>query len=198
MNKKNISLILSGIILLILQFNIKIGNATVDVCSDIVGYILIIVGILPLAIRNVMFKKSRNMAFIGLLVSIGCQGANLIDWGETASTATTVVSAFSTIFTIYFTYYFSEALILEAKFQDKSATTRSLRVTWALFGVLIFVHYIAFMSNISIAALIVQAIVAICGIYYCSQVLTACKQLYMDGIPTERMDTSAINNKKRK
>ena len=54
------------------------------------------------------------------------------------------------------------------------------------------------MSNISIAALIVQAIVAICGIYYCSQVLTACKQLYMDGIPTERMDTSAINNKKRK
>ncbi len=198
MNKKNISLILAGIILLILQFNIKIGSATVDVCSDIVGYILIIIGILPLAIRNVMFKKSRNMAFIGLLVSIGCQGANFIDWGETASTATTVVSAFSTIFTIYFTYYFSEALILEAKFQDKSATTRSLRVTWALFGVLIFVHYIAFMSNVSIAALIVQAVVAICGIYYCSQVLTACNQLYMDGIPTERMDTSVINNKKKR
>ncbi len=198
MNKKNISLILAGIILLILQFNIKIGSATVDVCSDIVGYILIIIGILPLAVRNVMFKKSRNMAFIGLLVAIGCQGANFIDWGETASTATTVVSAFSTIFTIYFTYYFSEALILEAKFQDKSATTRSLRITWALFGVLIFVHYIAFMSNISIAALIVQAIVAICGIYYCSQVLTACNQLYMDGIPTERMDTSVIDNKKRR
>lgn len=197
MNKKNISLILAGIILLILQFNIRIGNATIDVCSDIIAYILIIIGIIPLAIRNVMFKKSRNMAFIGLIVSLGCQAANCIDWGDTASTVTTVVSAFSTIFTIYFTYYFSEAIILEAKFQDKSAITRSLRVTWALFGVLIFVHYIAFMSNVSIAALIVQAVVAICGIYYCSQILTACNQLYMEGLPTKRMDTSVLKTKKK-
>lgn len=197
MNKKNISFILAGIILLILQFNIKIGSATIDVCSDIIAYILIIIGIMPLTKRNIMFKKSRNVSFIGLVAAIGCQAVSFIDWGDTASTVTTTVSALSTIFTIYFTYYFSEAIILEAKFQDKSATTRSLRVTWALFGVFIFVHYIAFMSNVSIAALIVQAVVAICGIYYCSQILTACNQLYMDGLPTKRMDTGSINTKKK-
>ena len=179
MNKKNISFILAGVILLILQFNIKIGSATIDVCSDIIAYILIIIGIMPLTKRNIMFKKSRNVSFVGLVAAIGCQAVSFIDWGDTASTVTTTVSALSTIFTIYFTYYFSEAIILEAKFQDKSATTRSLRVTWALFGVFIFVHYIAFMSNVSIAALIVQAVVAICGIYYCSQILTACNQLYI-------------------
>ena len=197
MNKKNISFILAGVILLILQFNIKIGSATIDVCSDIIAYILIIIGIMPLTKRNIMFKKSRNVSFIGLVAAIGCQTVSFIDWGDTASTVTTTVSALSTIFTIYFTYYFSEAIILEAKFQDKSATTRSLRVTWALFGVFIFVHYIAFMSNVSIAALIVQAVVAICGIYYCSQILTACNQLYMEGLPTKRMDTGSINTKKK-
>ncbi len=197
MNKKNISFILAGVILLILQFNIKIGSATIDVCSDIIAYILIIIGIMPLTKRNIMFKKSRNVSFVGLVAAIGCQAVSFIDWGDTASTVTTTVSALSTIFTIYFTYYFSEAIILEAKFQDKSATTRSLRVTWALFGVFIFVHYIAFMSNVSIAALIVQAVVAICGIYYCSQILTACNQLYMDGLPTKRMDTGSINTKKK-
>lgn len=197
MNKKNISFILAGVILLILQFNIKIGSATIDVCSDIIAYILIIIGIMPLTKRNIMFKKSRNVSFVGLVAAIGCQAVSFIDWGDTASTVTTAVSALSTIFTIYFTYYFSEAIILEAKFQDKSATTRSLRVTWALFGVFIFVHYIAFMSNVSIAALIVQAVVAICGIYYCSQILTACNQLYMEGLPTKRMDTGSINTKKK-
>jgi phosphatidylserine synthase len=197
MNKKNISFILAGVILLILQFNIKIGSATIDVCSDIIAYILIIIGIMPLTKRNIMFKKSRNVSFVGLVAAIGCQAVSFIDWGDTTSTVTTTVSALSTIFTIYFTYYFSEAIILEAKFQDKSATTRSLRVTWALFGVFIFVHYIAFMSNVSIAALIVQAVVAICGIYYCSQILTACNQLYMEGLPTKRMDTGSINTKKK-
>ena len=197
MNKKNISFILAGVILLILQFNIKIGSTTIDVCSDIIAYILIIIGIMPLTKRNIMFKKSRNVSFVGLVAAIGCQAVSFIDWGDTASTVTTTVSALSTIFTIYFTYYFSEAIILEAKFQDKSATTRSLRVTWALFGVFIFVHYIAFMSNVSIAALIVQAVVAICGIYYCSQILTACNQLYMEGLPTKRMDTGSINTKKK-
>lgn len=197
MNKKNISFILAGVILLILQLNIKIGSATIDVCSDIIAYILIIIGIMPLTKRNIMFKKSRNVSFVGLVAAIGCQAVSFIDWGDTASTVTTTVSALSTIFTIYFTYYFSEAIILEAKFQDKSATTRSLRVTWALFGVFIFVHYIAFMSNVSIAALIVQAVVAICGIYYCSQILTACNQLYMEGLPTKRMDTGSINTKKK-
>ena len=197
MNKKNISFILAGVILLILQFNIKIGSATIDVCSDIIAYILIIIGIMPLTKRNIMFKKSRNVSFVGLVAAIGCQAVSFIDWGDTASTVTTTVSALSTIFTIYFTYYFSEAIILEAKFQDKSATTRSLRVTWALFGVFIFVHYIAFMSNVSIAALIVPAVVAICGIYYCSQILTACNQLYMEGLPTKRMDTGSINTKKK-
>ena len=60
MNKKNISLILIGILLLVLQFYVRVGNATIDVFSDVIGFILIVIGILPLAPRNVLFKKARQ------------------------------------------------------------------------------------------------------------------------------------------
>ena len=38
MNKKNISLILIGILLLVLQFYVRVGNATIDVFSDVIGW----------------------------------------------------------------------------------------------------------------------------------------------------------------
>ena len=104
---------------------------------------------------------------------------------------------FDTIFTIYFTYYFTEAIILEAKFQEKSATTRSFRIVWLLLGALVFIHYIAFMSNISLASILVGAGSGICAIYYCSTMLTACKQLYMEGLPTKHMDISAEKASKK-
>lgn len=187
MNKKNITIIMAGILLLALQFNIKIGAATIDVFSDIIGFALIIIGILPLAERNIMFKESRNRAIIGILMAIIGQAINMTDWGDAASTMNTIAVGLSTIFTIYFTYYFTEALILESKFQDKTATTRSFFITWSIMALLIFIHYIAFMSNISIAAIFVEAAAVICTIYFCSTVLTACKQLYMDGLPTQHM-----------
>ena len=132
MNKKNISLILIGILLLVLQFYVRVGNATIDVFSDVIGFILI-----------------------------------------------------------------TEAIILEAKFQEKSAATRSFRIVWLLLGALVFIHYIAFMSNISLASILVGAGSGICAIYYCSTMLTACKQLYMEGLPTKHMDISAEKASKK-
>ena len=109
----------------------------------------------------------------------------------------TMAAGLSTIFTIYFTYYFTEAIILEAKFQEKSAATRSFRIVWLLLGALVFIHYIAFMSNISLASILVGAGSGICAIYYCSTMLTACKQLYMEGLPTKHMDISAEKASKK-
>lgn len=190
MNKKNISLILAGILLLVLQFHIQIGTAAIDIFSDVIAFILIILGIRNLVPRNVLFKKSRNVSFIGLAAAIIGQGLLFMDWGDAASEMSTLSAGLSTIFTIYFTYYFTEAIVLEAKFQEKSAATRSFRIIWLLMGALIFIHYIAFMSNISIASILVEAVAVICTIYYCSSMLTACSQLYMEGLPTKHMQTS--------
>lgn len=197
MNKKNISLILIGIMLLILQFYVSIGNVTIDIFSDVVAFVLILIGIWPLAARNVLFKKAKLAALPGVIAAIIGQGLLFYNWGDGASQMRTLSSGLSTIFAIYFTYYFTEAIILEAKFQEKSAATRSFRMVWLLLGGLIFVHYIAFMSNISLAAILVGAATGIYGIYYCSSMLTACRQLYMEGLPTKHMDISSENSSKK-
>lgn len=190
MNKKNISLILAGIMLLVLEFTIKIGAVRIDIFSDIIAFILIILGIRELVPRNVLFKKSRNVSFMGLIAVVIGQALLCMDWGDINSEISTIAAGLSTVFTIYFTYYYTEAIILEAKFQEKSAATRSFRMTWLILGAMIFVNYIAFMSNISIASILTKAITVICTIYYCSSMLTACRQLYMDGLPTKHMQVS--------
>lgn len=189
MNKKNITLILVGFLILILQFNITVGNVTIDIFSDLAAFILIAVGGLPLADRNITFKKMRRMIFIGLILSILSLliSLNVLIPTDVADTKS-IVTGLSTIAAIYITYYFSEGLILEAKFQEKSAVTRSLRITWFVLGALIFGSFIAVTSGISMVIILVQAITAIFAIFYCSSVLTACKPLYMEGLPTKHMN----------
>ena len=80
MNKKNISLILIGILLLVLQFYVRVGNATIDVFSDVIGFILIVIGILPLAPRNVLFKKARLAAILGTAAAVIGQALLFKEW----------------------------------------------------------------------------------------------------------------------
>ena len=100
MNKKNISLILIGILLLVLQFYVRVGNATIDVFSDVIGFILIVIGILPLAPRNVLFKKARLAAILGTAAAVIGQALLFKDWGDSASQMRTMAAGLSTIFTI--------------------------------------------------------------------------------------------------
>lgn len=187
MNKKNITLILIGIFMISLRFMISIGPVRIDLTNDIIAFILIIVGVQGVANRNKMFKKTRINAYLGMIFAIAAQVINCMNWGETASTMHAIAYGLTTVFAIYFSYYFTEALILEAKFQDKSASTNSFNVTWLILSAAIFVHFMAFSSVTNTASLVVEAIIGICAIYYCSTVLTACKQLYMDGLPTKHM-----------
>ena len=48
MNKKNISFILAGFLLLTLQFNVKIGSVYIDIFNDILAAVLITAGAFPL------------------------------------------------------------------------------------------------------------------------------------------------------
>lgn len=188
MNKKNITMILIGIMLLVLQFNIRIAGAYVDITCDLVGAILIAVGGFPLTKRNVLFKKMRIIMITGIILS--ALGIMLGIYGGIADNTYTlqIISGFATFTLIYLTYYFTEGLILEAKFQEKSAVTRSFRVTWFILGALIFVSFITVTSGIYYAVIAAQAATAIFALYYCSSVLTACSQLYMEGLPTKHMN----------
>lgn len=184
MNKKNILLILVGIAIQIIEFRVKIGGIYIDLSSDIIAYVLIFIGILPLTLRNNLFKKSRNNAAIALLVAIFAQAVSFFDLADAQRVFDLFTRALTTIFSIYFTYYFTEGLILEAKSQDKSAVTRGFRLIWTFLGASVFAYYVAYMSQIELAIIIVQVISLLAAIYYIYSVYSACSHLYTDDMPT--------------
>ena len=110
MNKKNIILILVGILIISMRFNVTFGHINIDVTNDCVGFLLIIIGVLPMINRNSRFKKSGIVAIVGFIASVIAQVINFIDWQEAAGSMLTISLGITVIFAIYFTYYFINTL----------------------------------------------------------------------------------------
>ena len=90
MNKKNIILILVGILIISMRFNVTFGHINIDVTNDCVGFLLIIIGVLPMINRNSRFKKSGIVAIVGFIASVIAQVINFIDWQEAAGSMLTI------------------------------------------------------------------------------------------------------------
>lgn len=180
MNKKNIILILIGIFLISLRFNVSFGHINIDVTNDCVGFLLIVLGSIPMMGRNSLFRKSGIVSIVGLIASAIVQVINFVDWQEAAGTMLSISIGITVIFAIYFTYYFTEALIMEANVQEKSAATRNYQMTWLILSAAIFVHFMAFGASITLYSILVEAVVGICAIYYCFSVYSSSRQLYED------------------
>jgi hypothetical protein len=187
MNKKNISLVCAGILLLSLQLMVNIGGIYVDVFNDILAFVLIAVGGFPLAKRNNVFQKSARMIVMGLILTIGAQLLSIYAGVLELGNIVTIMCGLSVIVNIYYTYYFNEGLMLEAKFQEKEALTRSLRLIWALYGILVFLSFIATMAGIRVITIAANALSLIYCIFYVSNIMSIAKQLYMEGLPTKHM-----------
>lgn len=187
MNKKNISLICAGIALLSLQLIINLGGIYIDIFNDVVAFILIAVGGFPLTKRNNVFKKSGRIIIIGLILTVFAQFLSIYSSTLNLANIITIMCGLSVIVNIYYTYYFTEGLILEAKFQEKEALTRSIRLIWALYGILVFLTFIATMSGIQTITIAANIISLIYCIFYISNVFSISKQLYMEGLPTKHM-----------
>jgi len=148
MNKKNIILILVGILIISMRFNVTFGHINIDVTNDCVGFLLIIIGVLPMINRNSRFKKSGIVAIVGFIASVIAQIINFIDWQEAAGSMLTISLGITVIFAIYFTYYFTEALIMESNIQEKSAVTRNYQMTWLILSAGGFFHFFLFFFTI--------------------------------------------------
>ena len=97
-----------------------------------------------------------------------------------AGSMLTISLGITVIFAIYFTYYFTEALIMESNIQEKSAVTRNYQMTWLILSAAVFAHFMIFGSTISLYSILVEALVGICALYYCFTVYSSSKQLYED------------------
>lgn len=180
MNKKNIIFILIGIFLISLRFNVSVGHVIIDVTNDCIGFLLIVLGSIPMMKRNSLFKKAGIVSIVGLAACVIAQVINFIDWQEAAATMLSISMGITVIFAIYFTYYFTEALVMESNVQEKSAATRNYQMTWLILSAAIFVHFMAFGSSITLYSILVEAVVGICALYYCFSVYSSSRQLYED------------------
>ncbi len=179
MNKKNSLLVIMGIFLICTRFWVSFGTVNIDVSNDIVGYILIFLGMKDLKGLNSRFKKGMILSLAGLAGAVLSQYLIARAW-PIPETMYSIAIGISVVFAIYFTYYYTEALVMEARIQEKSAVTRNYQVTWLLMSVGIFVHYFAFKSTITMRSILVEALIAVITIYYCFLVFSTSKQLYED------------------
>lgn len=180
MNRKNMLFVIVGILLISTRMWLSFGTVYFDITNDIIGFVLIILGMKDLRTLNSRFKKGFVMSLLGLLASAASQLIMVIDWKEAESSMLTAAIGLGVIFNIYFTYYFTEALILTAKAQEKLAVTRNYQSSWLLLSGCLFVHYFVFKANTSIGSILLEALIAVLAFFYCYTVYTTSKQLYED------------------
>ena len=115
MNKKNSLFVLIGIFLICTRFWISIGSVHIDITNDIVGYILIFIGMKDLKSLNSRFKKGMILSVAGLISAVLSQYLISRDWPSSPETMYSIAIGISVVFAIYFTYYYTEALIIDRK-----------------------------------------------------------------------------------
>lgn len=178
MNKKNLNLILIGVFLILVRFLITIGDIRVDISNDIVGFALILLGSRDFKKLNSLSKKSFLVAIFGFVGAVVSQVLNCMTWAATIKdTMYSISIGISVIFAIYYTYYFIEALMMEAKVQGRQAATRNYQIMWFVVAALIFAHYFIFMSTISTQSTVVEALIVIVSMYSCLAIKNTAKQL---------------------
>jgi hypothetical protein len=182
--KGNVMLVLAGVVLLALELVVNVGSIKVDLFNDIAAYVLIIIGLMGMAGRSNIFRKNRGVAVGGLFAALFTQLVYCLDMGEYQFSGELFARGICTILYIYVTYYFMEGVALEAKMQGKTAVSQNFRVTWIVFGVLVFAYYVVLNLDVpSVVEIVVQAVMVICAVYYCVVMAGACNQLYMEGQP---------------
>ena len=110
MNKKNSIFVIIGIFLICTRFWVSFGTVNIDISNDIIGYILIFLGINNMKELNSRFKKGMILSLAGLAGAILSQYLIARAW-PVPETMYSIAIGISVVFAIYFTYYYTEALV---------------------------------------------------------------------------------------
>ena len=101
MNKKNSIFVITGIFLICTRFWVSFGTVNIDISNDIVGYILIFLGINNMKELNSRFKKGMFLSLAGLAGAILSQYLIARDW-PVPETMYSIAIGISVVFAIYY------------------------------------------------------------------------------------------------
>lgn len=126
-----------GFLFLAFDFQVNIAGVTLDIVSDIIGYVLIILACKEMLEWSPCFKKTRKHAVIALVVYILSIVAQNINAGFTIQGT---LLGIETIAFIYLSYYVLEGLYVKNKTEKIYELNAQLKGAWIAMAVSRFVY----------------------------------------------------------
>lgn len=126
-----------GFLFLVFNIQVKLGNITLDIIPDFIGYILIFLAVKGMIEWSPCFKKTRKHAMIALVVSVCriiAQNTNAI------FTIQGTLLGIETIAYIYLSYYVMEGLYVKNKTDKIYELNSQLRGAWIAMAVSRFIY----------------------------------------------------------
>ena len=151
-----------GFLLIFLDFNLNLGNSTIGLIPDFIGYTLMINGLSEMKEESLLFTKIQPYA-TGMAVYAGIlYFLDIIGFSTSTNPSYYILAIISTIISLYISYKIIMGIIeMESKYNTFLNGTK-LRSIWnilAVFNVLTFLSL--FIPIFAIACIIVTFIIAI-------------------------------------
>lgn len=146
---------------------------------NIFGCIFTVIGIIRLDTDSIIIKKVKRYAILSIPFAILAFLFSLLDTDVSVQTISSISLGINIFFFIYFTYYFTEMLIDCAKGINELAVTRNFRSIWTLCGIIAFLYFMAYTSQIPAVTNIAKIILLISSFYYCFSINSASRRLFI-------------------
>ena len=160
--------IFGGFLLIFLEFNLTLGNCTVGLLPDFIGYLCILSGLVELAEDGPSFKKARPFA---ILMSVYSAIVYILDFlGKTVGFWW--LSVITTVFSLYVSYLIVKGVVEIEKKYHANLSSKALNVTWTVMAMLQTASFLALW--IPAAGLLVVA-GCVAGIVFMIMFFQSCK-----------------------
>lgn len=154
--------IFSGFILIFLDFNLNLGNSTIGLIPDFIGYFVMIGGLDQMVGESTIFTKVRPFV-VGMAVYTGIlYFLDLFGISMSLGVLTYVLALTSMAISLYISYNIVMGVIdMEGKY-NRPLNGDSLKSTWTLMAVLNVLTFVSLLIPlIAIISIIASLIVAI-------------------------------------
>lgn len=145
--------IIIGLLFLIVDIEIQISSITIDLASNLIGFVFLVIGFQEIMEWSPLMKRSRKHVVIGMIayilmrISQNFQAAELIE---------RLMIGIEIITLIYLTYYLMEGILVKTKMEKKDEMNGNLRGAWVLFAISIGIYGFARISDFQSLLEIIQ------------------------------------------
>ncbi len=171
-------LVVAGILLQCIDIPVDAEFMTINIGSDIVAYILMIVGLSRfLKEDNLQFRSCFKIAIAGLIAETILRLSTCLDFKDSTTTVNLILLGLTTYIFMKFVYNFAETLMFQAKFLKTEIQDKNVKGSISVFCVAIVGYYLV-LSFYGYLSLYANILLLICGFYYCATMYNIIGTLY--------------------